>query len=349
MNFWAIVFVPLIVNIFLAVIDVGKRTNKHVVQASRGVRIMGWISSLGATVTSLIFYFSKYSGRAWAIVFGLAVLALLFLVISLSLHIDYSKDGFSVRCFLGKPKKYTYEQIDGVILGTGGSFKLIVNGKKLFIDSIMEGNSDFLAHMHNRYIRTCGKELPIIKDSLFHGFILNPGEILLVYALIPVMITALSIFIIIRGADDSCIPDKLETINFSVLDYRILNRVSVEMKTTAGIAYFPKGVINNEEKLFQKFDDKARFSALAYLRYISKDGQKEYDIWHLSDEAGNVFADEESISKKKKELFIRSVFIIILVLLVAWALFAGCIYILNHAPDHPILMRVLVKKSDWNF
>ncbi len=349
MNIWAVVFVPLIVNIILAVIDAGKRTNKHVVQASRGVRILGWISSLGATVTSLIFYFSKYSGRAWAIVFGLAVLALLFLVISLSLHIDYSKESFSVRCFLGKPKTYTYEQIDAVIFGSGGSFKLIVKGKKLFVDSIMEGSAEFLSYAGNRHLRTCGTELLVLEDSLFHGYILNPGEILLVYALVPVMITALSIFLIIRGADDSRIPDELETINFSVLDYRILNRVSVETETTAGIAYFPKGAINNEEELFQKFDDKARFSALANLRYVSKEGQKEYDIWHLSDEADNVFADEESISIAEKELFLQSIFIIILVLLVAWALFAGCIYILNHAPDHPILMRVLVKKSDWNF
>lgn len=349
MNFWAIVFVPLIVNIILSVIDAGKRPNKHVVRASRGVRIMGWISSLGATVTSLIFYFSKYSGRAWAIVFGLAVLALLFLVISLSLHIDYSKDSFSARCFLGKPQTYSYEQIDGVILGTGGSFKLIVKGKKLFVDSIMEGNNEFLSYARNRYVRTCGKELPVLEDSLFHGFFLNPGEILFVLTLIPVIITAMSIFIIIRGADDSCIPDELETISFSVLDYRILNRVSVETKTTAGIACFPRGAINNEEKLFHKFDDNAQFLALAYLRYTSKEGQKEYDIWRLSDEAGNVFADEESISIAEKEFFICSSIVVILVLVVVWALFAGCIHILNHAPDHPILMRVLVKKSDWNF
>ena len=349
MSSWAIVLVPLAVNIILTVIEVGKQPSKNTVQASRGVRIMGWVCSLGATVTSLIFYFSKYSGRAWAIVFGLAVLALLLLLISMSMHIEYSKDSFSVRLFLGKPKTYTYDQIDGVILGSGGSFKLIIDGKKLFVDSIMEGNTVFLAYMQNRYIRICGKELPIIEDSLFHGFILNPGEILLVYALVPVMITALSIFIIIRGADDSYIPDELETINFSVLDYRILNRVSVETKTTAGIAYFPKGAITDEEKLFHKFDDKAHFSALAYLRYISKDGQKEYDIWHLSDEAGNVFADEESISIAEKELFIRSILIIIAVLVVTWVLFAGCLYVLNHAPDHPILMRVLVKKSDWNF
>ena len=346
---WVWVFVPLIVNLILLFIGSEKHQTNHTVQASRGIRVLGWLCGLLAAASAIVLLVLHAESRFMTIPAGLAVLALLFLIINASLHINYTKDNFTVRKFFGKPKTYRYEQMEGVILGSGGAYKLVINGKKLLIDEVMEGRLDFLNYAEERYSRKRSASLPMMRESLFNGFIKNPQEILVVLLIVPSLVTALGVYITINEADGIKCPDKLQTIEFTVQNYRILNHASVEMQTSAGSAYLPLRAIPDLEEIERTIREGQKLRASAHERHISKDGYKDYDIWRLSDETGRVFAAENSIEMANEKAYIITCTIIAAVIALSWLVFAGCIRVLNHAPEHPIIMRILVKKEDWNF
>lgn len=349
MKWWLFAAIPLLVNTILSLIESGKQTTKNTVRASRGIRALGWICGVLAVVSAVICLALHAESKFLAAAMGFAVLSFLFLVINLSLRIDYSKDGFTVRKFFGKPKSYRYEQIDGVILGSGGSYKLIINGKRLLVDSVREGNLDFLIYARERYSRKCSSELPMLQDALFHGFIYNPGEFLLVLLIIPVLVTALGLFIVINETTFHHVPNELQTMDFAVQDFREINNSSLELQISAGTASVPIRAIQDRDALEKAILSGETFRASVVERNVSKDGRRDYSVWRLSDLDGNVYATENSVATAYKRDYPSICAIVALVTAAFWVLFAGCIYVMNHAPEHPLLMRILVKKEYWNF
>ena len=349
MPVWVLAFIPLLINFILQIIDRGKQQTKNTVRASRAVRVLGWACGLLAAVSAAICLALHAEGKWLTVAMGFAVLALLFVIINLSLHIDYSKDSFTVRKFFGKPKTYRYEQIEGVILGSSGSYKLIINGKRLLVDSAMEGKFDFLITARERYSRKCSSELPMLQDTLFRGYIYNPGEFLLAFLIVPVLVTALGLFVVINETTYLHVPTGLQTMEFAVQDFRVINNSSLELQISAGTASVPIRAIQDMDVLEKTILSGETFRASVVKRYVSKDGWRDYYVWRLSDVAGNVFVTEDSVVMAYKRGYPSICMIVALVTAAFWALFAGCIYVLNHAPEHPLLMKIMVKKEYWNF
>lgn len=286
MKWYFYLVVPILINIAAAFRSYKEKPAKRSVCASRRTRIIALASSAATAISFIVLAAARHEGRLWAIVLGLLALTVLFLVIIFSQRIDYTKDGFTVKKFIGRSKTYSYEQIDGYIICRGGGYKLDINGRKILLDPVMEGNDEFLNYAIARNKYKLEEDIPIILPSLFHGYFLNPGELLFAFLVAPVIITALGVFLIVNEARYSVPQEATERLNFQVTEYRIVNKIGLEMQTEYGRLDVYLDAINDAELLFREMDERELLTASVYDRTPQKDDPQVYDVWGLSDSKG---------------------------------------------------------------
>lgn len=116
-------------------------------------------------------------------------------------RIWYTDTEFTVKYFLGFRRTFSYAEIES-IQGKTRDVKLKVRGCTVRVDELAVGKEEFLKFARKQYrIAHGGKAIPVVKKiwwDPFQGHVDNPGEFLVAYGLIavlmPVLIIALLFF-----------------------------------------------------------------------------------------------------------------------------------------------------------
>ena len=340
-------FVPLIVKIVLSFLESSKEQSGKTVCAPKIIKLGGLFGSIASLLLAAISLFlDENRNNILAVACGIGVLSCLFLLIEYSLKINYDKNSFTVKRIFRKELRCRYGDIESVTLGNGGGYKLVVNGKKIRVDSIMTGKLEFFEYAERKYSAIHACSIPMELERLFNGYILNPWEFLVTAMLVPIIVTASTIVIAARGVNLSP-QDELYHTEICIYAYYEDGK-NLTLLTDEGKMLATKSSIDLD-RLNDAISTSKTFSIDYEPWKTPAKGERFTYIRNLADENGQVYITyEEELQAETKAHYIFTVSAFTLSLLLWGAFFFNC-YIMSHAPDHPILMRILVKRSYWNF
>ena len=330
------------VHIFLAIRSGTRDNSGKTVKAPMVIHIGAYIGSALAVLGAVISLLTPDSRHiVLAVAVGIAILSALFILIDHSLKIEYDKKGFTVKRLFRKEKRFRYEDIDSAILGYGSGYKLTINGKKLIVDDLMSGGEEFL------YFAFLRSPFPMEKETLFNGNVLNPWEFLITLLMVPVFATV-GFFIIVSTGIGIPAQDEIFYTDIRVFEYTE-DRMNVILSTNIGEVYVDKDFLLDTTAFYNALEEQELFFiGHGEWKTPSRDKRFAY-VYIMSDSHGQIYASYEHSSKVAIKSSYLNLAIVAGFVIFTWLNFIWVCHILNNAPDHPILMRILVKKSYWNF
>lgn len=331
--------VPAVVRILIGVLNRDKDRYGNKVAAPKACFFIGWTCY---AMTAILFVVQLIMEVGMAIriaTVAAALIAVLFLTITYSLTIGYDKKGFTVRKFFVK-KQYKYEDIDSVIIKSLNGYTLRINGRKTMVDEIMSGKTDFLYFADKQFTAHTGFSIPVEETRLFNGHIQNPYEILFALLLVPIFVTGVTIYII-TDYNESEIPINLEPHELVVTSTR-REPFKTWLETQDGsISLFD--VPNKDDILNELSQGKALTMYIEPWRETRTETIST--VWAVTDENGeSIFTAEdtyEALMKYSRNMILLLVAIAIFV----WIMFFFTCYIMSHADEHPILIKLIVRKD----
>jgi len=321
------------------------RSSLRILQAPRIVRTLGWIFVTASLASAGVFPLLKLTRYVW-ITTALSVVGFLFVIMRISLQIEYTAARFTVRRFFVS-KTFHYDEIDRLDF-LGSDYMLVVAGRKYLVDELFEGQLDFYAYAAIRYTSTTGDELKVTEDLLFNGYFLRPIGLLIGLLLLPILITLFCGMVVISATWGFFAPKQVTCTDFIAEAYSTTEDRYLVIQISDGEIKLPLEIIDNPDNLMTEMNNKKQLSAeLRENRWFSN--RKECEVWSLKNKDGTVLVSPETVKAYRTQSAVQEIMIAVAATALSWILFAGAINILNHAPDHPLLVRLLVKKSELNY
>ncbi len=237
-------------------------------------------------------------------------------------------------------RQYKYEDIDSVIIKSLDGYTIRINGRKTMVDSIMSGKTDFLYFADKQFTAHTGFSIPVEEPRLFNGNIINPYEMLFAILIVPIIMTGFTIFII-TNCIESEIPKSLEPRELVVTSTR-REPFKTWLETQDGSIVL-LDVPNKDDVLNELSQGKAM---TMYIEPWTETKTKTIsNVWAMTDENGeSIFTLEDTY-----EALIRfnrnTILLIVSIAILLWILFFFAYYIMSHADEHPILIKLIVKKD----
>lgn len=339
MNAWFfLLLIPSLVQIVLRLIradspeEYGKTVKANPICLSIGISLLG-LSVLAIVLNRLV-----WDEIALIIIAGVfAVLSVVFLQHTTYLTISYDQSCFTVKKYLHKGVQYSYTDIDAVVLNRDSACKLICGKHSYYIDELMSGRREFLEYVDAQYTARIGCSVPIRENRLFNGYVLNPGEILFGFLIVPILISGIFAFAMIRDAKRQEIPDPLYQKCIEVTDISNIG-FSYRISTDLGNCYIPKDAIADTGLI------KGRFTV-----DVSPINDTEYEIWSMSSNDGTIHIGVDTIMAADVNTSARVSRWAAAVVVLFWLMFAWICYVLGHAPRYFKLASLLIKSGYRNF
>lgn len=147
---------------------------------------------------SIAFLVLKYDGSIGAVgVF--AMLCVFNLFIYNFPRISYDDSGIDTLTFLFRKHHFEYSDITGIKWGKNGNYVVYLGRFRLYVDETAIGGTEFLKYIVQRREKQLYQRIPEISSELFHGYFVNPKELLIAYLLLPLFITGCFIAVIQSG------------------------------------------------------------------------------------------------------------------------------------------------------
>ena len=338
---------PTIVQICLFMLPKKDHNSTHCVCMPRYLRVISVVTGvLGAVLGVIAWWKGKDIYIAIAVCMG--VVSCAFLMMFKSLRIIYDSIGFTVKQLLRHAKRFSYADIDSVTSGHSPlQFTLYIKKKKIFVDRLATGQLQFYEYAEKKYREVTGESaIPHKESCLFHGYVQNPGEIAFFPCLVFFLCIAAAVFGTVISLNMLDTPKELLWKNVQITSWS-KERDVICLKTTDGELRAGQNEVPDFEALQKGIEHQQIFSALVEP---NKEGDGAIGkLWGLQDHEGNSLILKETVAANNRRNAIEiMVFLWGMAIIYGLLLYAGY-YILCHAPAHPRLASLLIKKEYRNF
>lgn len=196
------------------------------------------------------------------------------------------------------------------------------------------------------YIDASGKEHPSGKKLLFNGNVFQPVEILIALLLLPLFVTGIALFFTFSGLKDLRLPEEF------IQDRIVVLSIAEEeeylyLKTAEGELRTQENLVDNLPSLRAALENGE--ALLAEYEPTEENGEHAGILWSLKSADGTEYVQREQVLRSMRQGYFELILFFWLMSAAVWLLFAGTCYILDHAPEHPILASVLLKKNARNY
>ncbi len=217
-------------------------------------------------------------------------------------RITYDRESFTHKNFFGISRTYTYEQITG-IYGDIKDVKMHVGEKKIRIDQMATGKSEFVAYAQFRYECIYGCPIPQAENKLdiFNGNLESPGEFIFVYSIVLLFFIGAFVYIFIET-----LPMKPEDLTYETLDFTSyeFDDESIVLYADGYEEYFRitpyEEIMTDADDFISKCADEEQFE-IGYI-YYGKADTPFYSIETISDSNGKFYVTLESSNNHLNEI-----------------------------------------------
>ena len=340
--------IPSFVQIVCVILSKEKYRQKNVVQMPRLFLPLGLTLGILAGSISIICLFTTQTYVWYLIAVGLGLLSCLFLIIYNSLRITYDKNGFRVRRLFGHEKLYGYDAIDRVVMGSGSSYTLYLKNGKILVDSLAVGGEAFLIYADSRYSKTgLGACIPHSQSKLFHGYVLNPLEFVIIFVIVAVFMVGGAVFVTCVSVENLKMPNTAEYQDVRFEMGSEDNEWFV-LKTREGNMRIALSVVSDTHALQMDIENGRAFDVAIEPWQLVNHVPTTY-IWDLRSDNGTEFVSAERVFADRRSNAVEAIMVIWSIVILYLLLAVWACHILNHAPEHPRLAALLVKKEYRNF
>lgn len=332
--------VPFLVRFLLGALNKDKKQTDNKVGASRGIFAAGWgFLGLTALLLTLELIFKKGILMWVGIIFS-GIFALMFLIISYELEIYYDKNGFTARKFFLK-RQYCYEDIDSVLMGSGGSFTFNIKGKKLHVDNMMSGRREFFKFAKKQHFARQGYSIKEVRHKLFNGHILEPYSFLVTQILFLLLVTSYVIWIIVLSKPEY--PEKLIELEPCTIS------VEEAGKHTASTLSVPEGKISmfNTPASAEVLEDiSQRKRVKMYIEPWQESSDGPYTrVWKMEDENGKLyFSEEDTFAGFRKDSTYTTI-IFTAIAAISWAVVLFGWHVMSNPVKYPKYIKCIVRED----
>ena len=184
-----------------------------------------------------------------------------------------------------------------------------------------------------------------IGTVLFNGYILNPGNIVTVFAVVALFCMVMAITVTIWGITDSKVPEIQET--------AYINASDISFESGQILIYLPvlnqTVTISNEWIEYDKLVQSCRQNNAIAITYSLGGSKKDIlQVWSLYD-SNNVFMTIDEAHDRRIHNAIISISIVWALNVLYWVFIAFSCMILSHAPKHPFISKLLIRKEYRNW
>lgn len=313
-------------------------------------------------VLSVIFSWDFLLGVTF---FGFSLLGLYLVTACCNCRIyyNYNKQYFESINFFGIKRRYEYTDITGFSKGKKDAVIYTSKGK-IHIDGSADGKEHFLRFAKKQYRKnhngvteymTSGRRV-----DFFNGNIENPGEFILVFFMILAFIAGSAVFLTIMAFQPTE-KSELQKAEIVFSDYKyedsdlvlLTDKINetddlISAAENSGLKkwyiYDYKKYTENTSLLLSAAENAESFTVL--YKAVTPDDEPDYNhIFSLTGSDGTVYLTIENADAQQRTGFlpILGIFGAFVLLLIAFAAFFT--HIVRNAPDHPKLMKYLVKES----
>lgn len=278
------------------------------------------------------------------------------------IYYNYTKQYFESINFFGIKKRYEYTDITGFSKGKKDTVIYTSKGK-IHIDGSSDGKEQFLRFAKKQYRKNHNGVTEYIASGkrvdFFNGNIENPGEFIFAFFLIFAFIvgSAVTITIIEFQPTEKSELQKAEIV-FSDYKYEGSDLVLLTDKTNETDDLISAAENSDLKKWYiydyKKYTEnttlllaaaKTAESFTVMYKAVTPNDEPDYNhIFSLTGSDGTYLTIENADAQQHMEFLpILGIFGVFVLLLIAFAVFFT--HIVRNAPDHPKLMKYLVKES----
>lgn len=335
------------------------------VSNSAGYLIFGLIFGIPFTVLFVLSVIFSWDFLLGITFFGFSLLGLSLVTACCNCRIyyNYSKQYFESINFLGIKKRYDYTDITGFSKGKKDAVIYTSKGK-IHIDGSADGKEQFLRFAKKQYRKNHNGVTEYMNSGrqvdFFHGNIENPGEFILIFFMILAYIVGGAVWLTIIAfqptekselkkaeivfSDYKCEDSDLILLTDKVNETDDLISAAESSSLKKWHIYDYKKYTENTGLLLSAAENAESFTVL--YKPVTPDDEPDYNhIYSLTGSDGTVYLTIENADAQQRLDFlpILGIFGAFALLLIAFAAFFT--HIVRNAPDHPKLMRYLVKES----
>lgn len=179
---------------------------------------------------------------------------------------------------------------------------------------------------------------------LYNNYVRQPLGMFIVSLFVVFVASLVFVDIGVTSVDDCYIPDEFSYIEIHPTDYYFIN-YNFAIVTGDACVYVYQSAISDLDDLCNIIVQNRPL----YARYDSGEDPFGDNLWELKDSNGITYVSIEATNAAAEQDAIRYGSISVIGLLSLWSVFAGCTYVLYHAPRYPRLAKLLVRKEFRNF
>ena len=185
-----------------------------------------------------------------------------------------------------------------------------------------------------------------IESKLFNGYVMQPIPIVILWSIVGIAILALAISCslepLLEPSTPECSMTKCEFISYSGDGPSFVIRSNEDQ-----VYYLPTDAIEDEHILESIIENKTAVKISYKLPPTKK--SNACDIVEITNVDGSVIVSQEAISAANAKNYRNSLITMWSVCLVYWGFGIGGYCILCHAPEHPRLAGLLIRREFRNF
>lgn len=338
---------PTIVQICLAMLPKEGNKSMRCVHMPQYFWVISVITGVMCAVLGLVGWLKQL---VICIVFAicLGIISCVFLLMYRSLYIVYNDAGFTVKRIFRLTRQFSYEEIEAVTFGHSLlQFTLHTKKGRIFVDQLAVGQISFYKYTEGKYQEATGRRtIPQKEPRLFHGYVRNSGEIAFFPCLVLVLLIAAAVLITGDSLKLLDAPKELLRRNVQITSWSTENDM-VYFTTAYGKLWVQRDVIADFEVLQSDMDQGQTFSVI--FEPSGNESNAAGALWSLQDGEGIFLVSQEIVMENNQKIAWKNIGGIWAMVLIYSLLLCGGYYILCHAPAHPRLASLLIKKEYRNF
>ncbi len=277
------IIVPIVLNVMKNAAENAKPTEKRVVRFHKAILILGIVIAVFWLAIALICYLSG-GGLFNAMVFAaFSLLGLFCIVAYINCRGEYDEDGFSLRSFWGRTKRYKYTDITGI--KTEQMDTWIYVGKRRFsVGAFDVGGGEFLKAIRKQYKKANdGKAIPRCTSDIYHGNVEGGSALfallLIIGAFFAAMWIMLSIGMMNQNYEKDALQGSIIFTDMSTSKEGDINYYDAEGNNYR-IEYYVTGMINKDD--LPKANDTASDTVIYYGRMKPEYRDEYFKIYAIS-------------------------------------------------------------------
>lgn len=322
----------LIINWMSQEIEKPREGKPGLVKMSPAMLVTGIVCTALFLIPGLILPLATGSWETWPFLIFVAMSASL-IVAYINCRIWYEEEGFTVRFFLGYQRAFSYAEIEAINRSPQNE-KLKVRGITVRVGELPVGKREFLAFARKQYrIAHGGKAIPVApqpKWDLFNGHVDEPGQFLVAYLVILLLMPATVLFCFFLAK-----PTPMEEMTFVTASVEQL-WVTEDDKTDLAIfadgremEIWGYGHTLADAEAFQKACQAGEVFTLGYRNVKNDEGEITcLCVEYIQDSSGKVWITPETARDHR----FREVILIFGIMELVWLAYCGAsIYVARNA------------------